>query len=208
MNRGLLALGVGAALAVVFALFVVFRSHDDDAPAPPPISHRPAGPRNPDRHPPRRAPTGDPAEPAASGSDAVGDGERLVGDVVVRDHRTGDHPVVDVPPAMNAPGGRKIASQVTFDISKQVRPLLLECGGKNVPAEARGAKPRLEGQLQIAIKHHQAQISRATFQMRDVTGDFDAVKTCVEQKSIGLIAAAPDEDDLETYAITTSYRLP
>lgn len=147
-------------------------------------------------------PGGDPAS-AGSGSDGYD-----VGGVTVRDHRTGDHAQVDVPPSMNAPGGRKIPSKLTFDVSQQLRPLVADCGAKTIPKEARGAKPRLEGTIQIEIKGGRAVVTHAAFQMRDVTGDFEGVKTCVEQKSVGVSAAAADEADLASYSITMSLQLP
>ena len=210
MKRGYIALGVGAAIIASFVLYIVLASNHEGDPASPQASHRPAGPRNADERRSRPPRPERPATPSVNDPAPSGDGssERTVGDAVVRDHRTGDHPVSDVPPKMNAPGGRKIPSTLTYEIGTRLRPLVEECGGKNIPADVRGAKPRLAGEIEISIKDHQAQVTRATYQLHDITGDYDAVKTCVEQKSVGVMVPAADEADLTTYSISLTLRVP
>jgi hypothetical protein len=205
MNRGLVAIGAGAVILGGFAIYAVLGSHDD-APASQDASH---GRRITEADPGNRGKS--PRPPSAQTPGDSGDGsatDYMVGDVRVRDHRAGDHPQVDLPPAVRVPGGRKVASKVTFDLAQQLRPLVIQCGG-NVPKDARGDKPRADGEITMAIKDHQAVIATAAFQLRDVTGDYAAaVKTCLEQKSVGVSAPAGDEADLEGYPITLSLRLP
>jgi hypothetical protein len=134
--------------------------------------------------------------------------EYAVGGVRIRDHRRGSHPPVDVPPAVHPPQGRKIASQLTSDLAQKLRAVMAGCS-TDVPAEARGATPRVEGEIKIAIKEKQATITSATFQPRDITGNaVDAIRQCLHGKAIGMTTPSGDEPDLESYAITLSLRVP
>ncbi|HEU4731235.1 MAG TPA: hypothetical protein VFT22_25250, partial [Kofleriaceae bacterium] len=125
----------------------------------------------------------------------------------VRDHRAGDHPQLEIPPAIHPPHGRRIAPQLTQAVTQQVRTVVNECAA-SVPAETRGPKAKLDGQVMISIKDHQATVTRATFVLRDVASPDPAVKQCLEQKAIGLATPSGDEADVENYAITLSLRLP
>jgi hypothetical protein len=80
-----------------------------------------------------------------------------------------------------------------------------ECG-RSVPAPSLGTKPRLEGQIVIAVKDQQAKVTSATMQLRDITGEaVDPTRQCIEQRSLGLTAAAPGEVDLESYSINLTF---
>jgi len=206
MKRGYLALAAGLVVTAVLALWLWTRTTD---PAPSPSQ---TAPRIPEADPGKsrttvtRAPASERPRLTApdDGSDVK---EYMVGDVVVRDHRLGDAPRMDVPPAIHAPLGRRIESSLTSDIVQKLRAATAECG-TSVPADARGAKPRVEGTIVIAIREHQATVTGATFQVRDVTGAFEPVKSCFEQKSVGVVTPSGDEADLEGYAISMSLRLP
>jgi len=212
MNRGYLALGAAVVLAAVIGLYMVLRTSDqggDLAAHPDPgVTSSPGDdpgrptikvtqPAHGDRPPPTEA----------AGSGSVPD-EYMVGGVRIRDHRSGDHARVDIPPAIHPPQGRKIPSQLTSDIAQKLRAVTAECTA-GVAKEARGAAPRLEGEILIAIKDHQAQVTSATFQLRDVAAGADRpVKQCMEQKSVGVATPAGDEPDVEGYAISLSLRVP
>jgi hypothetical protein len=131
----------------------------------------------------------------------------VVGGVRIRDHRKGEHVQLDVPPSIHPPGGRKLPSELTNAIAQQVRAAVNECAA-SVPAEARGDKPRMDGEIQIAIKDRQARVTSATIQPRDITGSVEQVKQCVEQRAVGIASPSGDEADLEGYSITLSIRLP
>jgi hypothetical protein len=130
----------------------------------------------------------------------------MVGDIRVRDHRSGEHARLDVPPAVHPPEGRKIASQLTSDIAQKVRAVMTECAARSAPA-ARGPTPRVDGTITIAIRDHQTTIKSAIVQLRDVTGG-DALKQCIEQGAVGIAVPAGDEPDVDGYAIALSLRLP
>jgi len=209
MNRRLLALGLAIVVAGIMALYIVVASHDDGS-----AQTRSAPPRNPEpeRVGPRASAT--PSLPStnlvrAGATAAARDSDDYtIGDVQVRDHRAGEHARLDVAPVIHAPRSRKIPSQLASDISQRVRAVIAECAA-SVPAEARAAKPRIEGQVTIAIKDHQATITGAVVQLRDVVGvAVEPVKQCVEQKSIGVATPSGDEPDLDGYGITLSLRLP
>jgi hypothetical protein len=208
MNRGYLALGAALVVVVVIALYVAIASSDDDEVT--------AVPRDPKiAEVPRDRPTGSIVRtPSASGTPERTAGtaadapkEYVVGGVRIRDHRKGEHVQLDVPPSIHPPGGRKLPSELTNAIAQQVRAAVNECAA-SVPAEARGDKPRMDGEIQIAIKDRQARVTSATIQPRDITGSVEQVKQCVEQRAVGIASPSGDEADLEGYSITLSIRLP
>ena len=127
----------------------------------------------------------------------------------MRDHRAGDHAPLDIPPNVHPANGRAIASTVTTSISQKVFDVLKACAS-DLPADARGDKPRLEGQIEISIKSGKTTINKATMQPRNVAEGpaLTALKSCMEQKSIGIQDNAPDEDDLDAYTINLSYAIP
>jgi hypothetical protein len=216
MNRGYLALAGGLVLAAVIALYVLSRTGDDAG------EHDSTGPKIAEvdlGKPGSRLRPITPSLPAVPGGSAVPDRsavpgrsgspgrDYMIGGVHVRDHRSGDHPPVELPPAIHAPHGRRIPSQLTYDLTQRLRAVVNECAA-NIPPEARGAKPGVDGQIMIAIKNQQATVTRATFVLRDVAASEAPVKACVEQKAVGVAAPSGDEPDVEDYGITLSLRLP
>lgn len=150
-----------------------------------------------------------PSLPGGSGGARLGDEgsatEYVVGDVRVRDHRGGSNAPLDVPPNVHPPGARKIPSSLTAAVAQQVRAVLADCT-KDVPRDARGPHPRVEGQLIVTIKDHKMSVTSATMQLRDMPADsLDATRQCVEQHSVGLEAQAPDQDDLDNYSIGVTF---
>src|SRR6202000_1486048 len=96
---------------------------------------------------------------------------------------------LEVPPAIHVPGGYKIPSQLTSELSKLVAAAVRECSAA-VPSDARGERPRIEGQIVIAIKDGRATIISAALPARDVADAASAaLRQCVEQRAIG--AATP-----------------
>jgi len=206
MNRGYLALVGGLVLAAIIALYAVSRpSADTDAvrdSTGPKITQADPGKAGSRLRPIQPS---DPTTPGASGSNAR---DYMIGGVRVRDHRSGDHAQLDVPPAVHPPHGRKIPSQLTYDLTQRLGGVVNECAA-SVPPDGRGARPRVEGEIIIAIKSQQATVTSATFQLRDAAVASEApVKACVEQKAVGLAVPSGDEPDLENYAITLAVRLP
>jgi hypothetical protein len=125
----------------------------------------------------------------------------------IRDHRSGARTEDAVPAPIHPPGSRKIPSQLTSAIAQQVRAVMTECAA-SLPAHARGADPRLEGTIAIAIKDQRATVTRAAVQLRDVSADAaQPIAQCIEQKSVGVATSAGDEADLEAYSITLAFRL-
>jgi hypothetical protein len=211
-----------AAVAVLAAgLFLVFilKSGDDDGPA------GGAGPATggsgsgvastPDRARPSpdrpNAPQvssveREPGSAAGSAGDR-GYTETIVNGMRVRDHRKDRTQPVDIGSGSRPPNARRIQPSLTADISNRILPIVRECGA-SVPTEARGVKPRVEGEILIAIRSKQVQITRANVQLTDVVGaSVDPTKQCIEQKVLGLTVPAGEEADLEDYTITLSYGL-
>jgi hypothetical protein len=133
----------------------------------------------------------------------------VVGDIRVRDHRDGDNKPLDIPPNVHPAEGPAIPSTLTHEISQKVKTVVFDCA-KDLPKGADGVKARLEGQISISIKAHDVTINKSTMELRDVPAGpaADAMKSCVEQKSVGLKNPAPDQADLDDYTINLSYALP
>jgi hypothetical protein len=150
-----------------------------------------------------------PSLPANNGSPRLSEqgsaNEYVVGDVRVRDHRAGSNAPMTVPPNVHPPGAREIPSTLTQAVAQQVRGVLADCT-KDVPREGRGPRPRLHGQLIVAIKDHVMSVTGATMQLEDLPADsLDATRQCVEQHAVGLSAPADDQDDLDNYSIGVTF---
>lgn len=199
MNRGYLAAGAAVVVAAVIGLYVLLRA--DGAPAPPSGQKvedgEPGKPRN------RVVPVLRQDSSAAPG--------RASADPGAPDPHTPE-PVAaqpSPPPAPpDPPAGRRINIQVTSDLSQVLRPALQECAADLAPGAA-GDTSRVEGQVVIAIKDHQATVMSASFQLHDVAEAAQAdVKQCLLQRAVGVTAPAGDEPDLDGYPITVSLRWP
>jgi hypothetical protein len=151
-----------------------------------------------------------PGEPKPLPQPAPGEHPKdyVVGDIRVRDHRAGNNPPLDIPPNVHPIEGPVIPSTLTHEVSQKVRAVVTECTA-SLPKDARGEKPRVEGQVVIAIKDHQVKVTGSTMQLRNVTGDaVEPTKQCIEQKSIGLENSAPETSDIEKYTINVTYAIP
>lgn len=125
----------------------------------------------------------------------------------VRDFRKPENRVpLDLPPSTQVPGGRRIKPELTGLFTEQITALMRECG-KAVPAADRGNKPRLEGQILIAIKAGEASVTSAVFKLTNMTSPAaaDTAKTCVEQKALTVKVPAEGEADLDSYSINLSF---
>ena len=128
----------------------------------------------------------------------------------VRDFRKPENRVpLEVPPSTQAPGGRRIKPELTGLFTEQITAHMRACG-KEVPASARGTKPRLEGQIIIAIKAGEAGVTSAVFNLTNMTSPAaaDTAKTCVEQKALTVKVPAEGEADLDSYSINLSFAFP
>jgi len=216
MNRTLLV--IGGALVAIAGLVLWLLMREDARPdtsgsaARPPAD--PAAPaadqrtaraeRTHENHPTVTA-TETTATPTTNDTGEVKEYE--VNGVKIRDHRKGDHAAPDLPPNIHPLEGRRLPPTVTADISTKLQAVLKECAA-NVPVEARGVKPRLEGTIFVSIKDHQLKVTQSTAQLRDVVGaSVEPTKRCFEEKSVGLTTTAADEADLDGYSISVTYAL-
>ncbi|MBS1122895.1 MAG: hypothetical protein H6Q90_5123 [Deltaproteobacteria bacterium] len=214
MNRRvLLAIAAVAVLGAALVLFLKLR--EPTGASAEPVSAAPTTPARPST--PSQVGSRDPARPGApivtpgaEGRGAPPDDatkEVTINGIRIRDHRTGTHAPIDLPPNIHAPDSRKISPILTNDISQKLQAVMSECAA-SVPSEARGTKPRLEGTISIAIKDHQARITSSAMQLRDVVGaSVDPTKQCIEQKSLGIATPAGDETDVESYTISINFAL-
>lgn len=204
MTRGYLALGAAIVLAAAIGLYVMLRA-DGDAPPP---DHATPGQRIATDDPGKtRIPTTPPAR-LPKPPDPT---DQTIGERRIRDHRAPEHtePEPEVPaPTRPAPEGRRIDAHVTSTLAQKLRPSLEECAA-NLPPDSHGAKSRVEGEIVIAIKDHQATVTSASFQLRDFAEAVQpAIKQCLVQHTVGFAAPAGDEADLEGYPIALSLRWP
>ncbi len=133
----------------------------------------------------------------------------VVGDIRVRDHREGSNKLIDIPPNVHPIEGPKIPSTLTHEVSQKVLKVVTDCVA-SIPKEARGEKPRVEGQIAIDIKDHKVTVTKSTMQLRNVTGEsVEPTKQCIEGKTIGIEnAAAPEVSDIDNYTINVSFAMP
>jgi len=202
MSRGALALGAGLVVAAGLGLYIMISASDDPAGAPPPPP-RDQKIADPDPGKPRNRP----ALPAGSAAAVAVSGERNV-----RDHRTGELSQSELPPASplapSPPAGRQIDSHVTSDLSLNLQPALKECAA-NLAPEVFGKQSRIEGEIFVSIKDHQATVTAANFQLRDVAEAARPVITqCLVQRAVGSTSPAGTEADVEGYRIAVSLRWP
>jgi hypothetical protein len=128
----------------------------------------------------------------------------------VRDFRTPENrSPLEVPPSTQPPGGRRIKPELTGLFTEQITALMRECS-KAVPSGAKGTKPRLEGQILIAIKAGQGSVTSAVFKLTNMTSPeaADTAKQCVETKTLTVKVPADGEPDLDAYSINLSFAFP
>jgi hypothetical protein len=203
MKRTTLMVGAAIVLTAVVGLYVALSPGDGEGGASPVAKN--AEPAEPVIRQPRAVAPSLPRDRAAEAANPPR--ERTFGSVRVRDHRSGVHDVSDAAPIIQPPQSRKIPSQLSYDIAQPVRAAAQACAA-SLPHDGRGPKPRFEGQITIAIHDHQATVTAATLQLRDVTGiAVEPLQQCAEQKAIGVSVPSGDEPDLEGYSITMSLRL-
>jgi hypothetical protein len=132
----------------------------------------------------------------------------VVGDVRVRDHRSGDNKPLDVPPTAHPAEGRLLPSTLTHEVSQKLKAVMRECVA-SLPKDARGDKPRLEGQVVLAIKDKKLTVTKSLMQLRDVSGEsVEPTKQCIEAKALGVENPAADQADLDNYAFNISFAIP
>lgn len=215
MNRTAL-LAIVAAVVLV-AAFGLWRALADDGDAAPASSAETTDPAKPAPPVPRDRVV-DPSSPSlptvtsterGATRDAGAYNEYAVGDVRIRDHRGSDAPIADVPPTIHHPNARRLPSSFVHDLTNKLRDeVVADCAGA-VAKDALGPKPKVEGQVVVAIKAGQAGISKATIQPRDVAdASIQSVKQCIEQKALTVTMPVANEADLDSYAISVVIAFP
>src|SRR5690606_9920914 len=127
--------------------------------------------------------------------------ETVVDGVIIRDHRKDRSKPIALPDRPPPKHARKIPPELTREVTNRLLPIVRACAS-SVPPEARGAKPRVEGTVVIAIRNGQVQVSQAAIELTDVVGaPADPAKQCIEQQTLGVTAPAADEADLDDYPI-------
>jgi hypothetical protein len=201
MSRGTLAVVAAIVVAAVIGLYIVLST--DTAPAP-------VRPGRPDqRIADTQAGKARNRVVPALRLDGSAAPTRPVGAQGVRDHRAPERAAPAAPEQPpDPPAGHKINVQVTSDLSQVLRPALQDCATNLAPGVA-GDTSRVEGQIVIAIKNHQATVTSASFQLRDFAEAAQAdLKQCLVQRAVGVTAPAGDEPDIDGYPIVVSLRWP
>lgn len=113
-----------------------------------------------------------------------------------------------IPPSIHPPGGRKIPPELTSVYTDEIIKHMRTCA-KAVPSGVRGPKPRVEGQIVIAIAQEQGRVTGAVFRVTDLTDAAvaDAAKQCVEQAALTVRVPAAGQADLDSYSINLSLAL-
>jgi hypothetical protein len=209
---GLIIAGL-ALTAAALLVWMIVRAGDDSASASPPQQPAAGAPVDPPA--PRAERPNGPGSPQVAESAQErrsGNADRPVTETIVNGVRVRDHrrdrstPILvqDRPPGV---GVHRVSRTVTADLNNRILPFVRECVS-GVPPEARGARPRVESQVIISIKDHQARVTEATVEISDAAGaTLESAKQCIQQKALGVTVPAADEDDVENYPIRLSYSL-
>ena len=152
-------------------------------------------------------PTPPPTLGAAAGS--ANATEYMVGDTKVRDHRSGSNVPRDIPPNPHPANARDLPSELTHAISQQVKNQIYACAAA-VPKDVKGDKPKVIGQLNVAIKDHKLSIIGMSLETRDINDEAaaTALKQCAQEKSAGFTSPAKDQDDIADYNIQLNFAIP
>ena len=126
----------------------------------------------------------------------------------IRDHRGGGGGDVPYTPRPEKPPPvHRISPEIVGSVSKQVRSIMQQCA-QNLPAAARGTKPRVQGELTVAVKGEQLTVTDAKLDLTDVIGAAgEPLRQCIQSKTIGSQVAATGEPDQTGYNITVSFVL-
>jgi hypothetical protein len=201
MKRFYLAFAAAVVVIAVIGLVIALVSDE------PPATTTAKAPAAAEPGKPRRAPVPAPPAPTAGSSAPTGS-------QIVHDHRapapaaTEPSPSETPPPERPPPGERPAGSQTTQVLSQRLPAALQECAANLQPTQ-HGVRSRIEGEIRIAIKDHQATITSAAFQLRDVIDAVqDEIKQCLVRHAVGVTAPADDEADIDSRAISVSLRWP
>jgi hypothetical protein len=153
-----------------------------------------------------------PADPSGSAVAATGSSnvrEYMVGDTKIRDHRSGSNVPRDIPVNPHPANARELPAELTHDISQQVKRAIYECAAQ-VAKEVKGDKPKVVGQLVVAVKDHKLSITNMALETRDINDDAAAatLKQCSQDKSANFTSVAKDQDDVTDYAIQLNFAIP
>ncbi|MFN0249017.1 MAG: hypothetical protein ACKV2T_19180 [Kofleriaceae bacterium] len=200
---GLVVVGAGAA-----GWFLFNKSEPEvvaePAPAPAPTAEKAPPPAMPSNKPPQNEVTVTPTTEPAPAGDKKPPREYYVDGKLIRDHRSGDKPPIDLPPVVRPPDARAMKAQSTSVLTKAMRIVLRDCVRAIPPEERTGEKPRVEAVVAVSVKDRAAKVTKSTVQLRDVRGSAaDAAKSCIENNILS-VQEGVDEADIESYDITTT----
>jgi hypothetical protein len=210
-----LIIAVVAVSAAALLLWMIMRSGDDGASANPPSQPGPGpGPAASSRVPSRKDGDDRPGIPQVAAADQDRRGgdrppatETVINGVRIRDHRKDRSQPVTLPDRPPPSHPRRISPNVTAAVIDRMRPVVRECAA-NVPPEAKGVKPRAEGQVLISIKDHQVHVREAALEIGDVVGAaVEPTRQCIRERSLAVTAPGGDEEDVEDYPIHLSFGL-
>ena len=208
MNRGIaIAGGAAIVLAAVIGLFFLLRA-DAEAPAVRSADPAPSTPHHDQKIADRDGKSR--IVPIKKGAAEVPAGDRPTIDSHMRDHRAPEHTSDEPPPPPPLPprpDGRRINVSITSSLSQGFQPVLQECAAAAPPGAATDTA-RVEGQILVSIRDHQATVTSASLRLN---GFSDAAQPAIQQclqRVVGLTAPASDEADIDAYAITVSMRWP
>ncbi|MEO8841367.1 MAG: hypothetical protein ABI591_32015 [Kofleriaceae bacterium] len=132
-----------------------------------------------------------------------------IGDTKLRDHRSGSNAPRDIPPNPHPANARDLPSELTHAISQQVKNQIYACAAA-VPKDAKGDKPKVIGQLNVAIKDHMLAITGMALETRDISDPAaaTALTQCAQEKTAGFTSPAKDQADLADYNIQVNFAIP
>ena len=145
------------------------------------------------------APSIDP--PSAPSVDTVSDTG-----AAVHDHRADPGAYHDNPTVPRTGPPVHVTNTFAVGVGNLVAPIASACTAQ-IPSEARGSQPVIQVRMTVTIKNGQLSIDDVATELRDITGDQDAVKDCVKSKASALSIDATGQPDVDHYPITMPMRV-
>lgn len=201
-RNAVIGLGVGVLAGLVALWFLVIRP--TPAPATPASTAPPSTPA-----PHGSASTTPASRPQLSDEGSAAAPAPTTEGMAVTDHRThGDGPrtLAAEPGSAAPPAGPRLAPAMVGSIHGTAASLFQGCA-RQIPKDARGAKPIVGAKLEVEIKDGSLHVLAVTPELRDVTDGpaAEAAKACIHDTLMQFETPVHDEPDIASYPLTLRY---
>lgn len=124
--------------------------------------------------------------------------------IAVRDHRSGDKAPNLTKQIARPRKAQRIDAALMVSVKNAVRPHVTACTDQ-LPDDAFGADPRVQGEVIVSIADDQVRIDKLNLQLNDVRDD--GLTDCVRQAVAGVSVPSDGHESLEAYTLTLPFRI-